>query len=109
MGEAMPGEDDELVDVGGDSLKNTRCPLSGKEVGSLDEPVQDQKGIVYERKVIEHLISKAPNKKLKCPQVGTSHMVSLEDLEVATHVVRARKRKAAKDARRADDSATVID
>ncbi|CAN6482757.1 unnamed protein product [Victoria cruziana] len=70
-GQPMPGEEQEeiVMTTTQSNLLNTRCPISGKPVGELDNPVRsmDCKHI-YDKKAIMHYIKS--NKQCKCPVAG---------------------------------------
>ncbi|XP_031494107.1 E3 SUMO-protein ligase MMS21 [Nymphaea colorata] len=70
-GQPMPGDEQEEIVMTSTqcNLLNTRCPISGKPVGELDNPVRsmDCKHI-YEKKAIMHYMKH--NKQLKCPVAG---------------------------------------
>ncbi|KAJ9537627.1 hypothetical protein OSB04_030360 [Centaurea solstitialis] len=76
-GQPMPGEEQEdIVMTSTQSiLLNITCPLSGKPVGQLSEPVRsmDCKHI-YEKKVIMEYI-RAKNGQAKCPMAGTKQSI----------------------------------
>lgn len=66
-----------------------------------EEPVQDQKGYVYEKKAIEQYVKNMRGRPVPCPQSGTTHVITLNDLKPARGVERMRKR--AKLMRRRED------
>ncbi|KAF3786465.1 E3 SUMO-protein ligase [Nymphaea thermarum] len=70
-GQPMPGDEQEEIVMTSTqcNLLNTRCPISGKPVDELDNPVRsmDCKHI-YEKKAIMHYMKH--NKQLKCPAAG---------------------------------------
>lgn len=86
QGQAMEGEEDEEVMVDptqGTIFKNLKCPLSGKDIEELDDPVEDQLGFIYEKELIERSITRSRNQEIKCPQECTHHKIKLKDLKPA--------------------------
>ena len=71
---------------------NARCPITSKLIEDIEQPVQDQKGYVYDKQSIEQYIRKK-NGSCPCPQSGTSHVITLNDLRPARNVERMRKRQ----------------
>ncbi|KAK3264957.1 hypothetical protein CYMTET_26326 [Cymbomonas tetramitiformis] len=86
QGQAMEGEEDEelLVDpTQGHVFKNPKCPLSGRDIEELDDPVEDQQGFIYEKELIERMITRSRTNEVNCPQIGTTHTIKLKDLKPA--------------------------
>jgi len=50
--------DDDVVEDGAGDLPYDRCPLTGKSVFDLEDPVADQKGVIYEKAVVVDYIKK---------------------------------------------------
>lgn len=63
-------------------IRNQRCPISGKDIGDLDDPVRDSKGYIYERIAIEGYLSQGRGRHIskRCPVAGANHMVAVADL-----------------------------
>ncbi|GMH42727.1 hypothetical protein BSKO_10646 [Bryopsis sp. KO-2023] len=97
------GEDEDLVidDTSG-LAPNDTCPLTLKPILEIDDPVEDAKGIVYERRMIEESLHKEPSNAHVCPMAGTNHIVRLRDLVPARRVMRERKRRFAQASGAAD-------
>ena len=98
-GTPMPGagganDDDDIVDVGAATqvhgVKNRKCPLSMQDVWDLKEPVMDQVGYVYEKAAVLRWLR--GRKSNLCPNAGTSHHVSKDNLKDAKHHVRLYRR-----------------
>ena len=74
---------------------NARCPISGKSLKDIEDPVEDDKGYVYERQPMELYIKQHTRRTretaVDCLQSGTTHKVSLASLKPATKLLRARK------------------
>lgn len=87
----IPGGDEDVILTSQALQTNSRCPMSAKPVDQLEEPVMDQKGYVYEKKLIEQFI-RAKGGRVPCPQAGAGHVITLNDLKPARHIERARKR-----------------
>ena len=62
---------------------NARCPITSMLIADIEEPVQDQKGYVYDKMAIEQYIRKKGG-SCPCPQSGTSHAVSYTHLTLPT-------------------------
>eukprot|EP00227_Mantoniella_beaufortii_P017357 CAMPEP_0197576550 /NCGR_PEP_ID=MMETSP1326-20131121/1542_1 /TAXON_ID=1155430 /ORGANISM="Genus nov. species nov., Strain RCC2288" /LENGTH=264 /DNA_ID=CAMNT_0043139499 /DNA_START=20 /DNA_END=814 /DNA_ORIENTATION=+ len=90
-------EDEDVVlttqgGAGGNNLApNHKCPITAVPIEDLTEPVMDQKGIVYEKAAVVSFIKKKQG-EVMCPQHGTSHKITLNDLKPARHIERAKKR-----------------
>ena len=76
-------------------IRNQRCPISGKDIGDLDDPVRDSKGYIYERIAIEGYLSQGRGRHIskRCPVAGANHMVAVADLQSAQMQVRAVRRR----------------
>lgn len=104
-------EDEDIVMTGAQATTNSRCPITSKPIADIEEPVQDQKGYVYERRAIEQYIRSKRGAPVPCPQSGTSHALTLADLKPAKAVVRMRKRAKLMENRTAagvDDAADLL-
>ncbi|GBF92693.1 hypothetical protein Rsub_05062 [Raphidocelis subcapitata] len=86
-------EDDDIVVTGNDFM-NAACPISGKNVLELADPVEDEKGYVYDRAAITaHIRQRGYNGACDAPFPGVSHSVVLSRLKPAARVLRAQKRR----------------
>ena len=94
--------DDEVVDINPSTQKdgsnlgafpNAKCPITGKSLLDLEDPVEDHKGYVYEKSAMEQFINKSSSGSKKCPAAGTSHQVTLADLRpcIALTVMKRRR------------------
>ena len=119
--ERVDDEDEDLVvtqagggagssGAGGYSPPNSKCPISGKSLDDVTDPVEDEKGYVYEKESITQYIKQqtrgrsGANAVTPCPQSGTSHVISLQTLAPASRFLRARKiRKLARERNRNRD------
>lgn len=63
------------------------------QIFELAEPVEDRRGFVYERAVIEAMLRSQPTNSAMCPVAGTNHTVQLTDLKTARKVLREKKRR----------------
>eukprot|EP00210_Caulerpa_lentillifera_P008450 g8062.t1 len=82
-------EVEEITDERNNIAPNTHCPICQKKIEDLEDPVVDQKGYVYEKKMIElHLsqVGQGENRENRCPVAGTSHLISLASLAPAMRV-----------------------
>lgn len=107
--EGIDDEDEDLVVTqAGGALgyqpPNSKCPISGKAVEEIEHPVEDEKGYLYERDVIEQFIrantGRGRGDACDCPQSGTSHKISIASLKPAKQFTRWKKVKAQLAARR---------
>jgi len=90
--EAAEDEDEDLVmERGNDLAPNRTCPLCQKELLFLDEPVEDSKGFVYEKKDIVDFISR-PTFNGLAPISGADHSLSLANLKPARKVLKAQRK-----------------
>jgi len=90
--------------LGGVSFPNEKCPMSGKRLEEVDEPVVDEKGYVYERAAIEAHVAKygkpeggrggTGEKAVECPVAGTSHFVKVSKLKPSREVEKLKRLKA---------------
>ena len=103
----------------GISFPNEMCPMSGKKLVDIDEPVADEKGYVYERAAIEDYIRRngkpegrggAGEKVMSCPVAGTSHQVAVSKLKPSREVEKLKRLKARQvgDKRRRSDVEEII-
>ncbi|KAK9829294.1 hypothetical protein WJX72_004993 [[Myrmecia] bisecta] len=92
--EAGAEEDEDVViaPTEFDVARNRSCPITGKPVMELTEPVEDQLGFVYERKEIEEYIRRKRG-SCACPMAATSHTITLADLKKANKVLREQRRQ----------------
>lgn len=94
-GQPFPGDEDEDVVMNSTQsvAPNMKCPLTMKDIFALAEPVEDHKGVVYDKTAIEEYIKKNGKGKgsVTCPNAGAQHTVSLKDLKPAKRVIRQAK------------------
>ena len=100
--EGIDDEDADLVvtqagGAGGYQPPNSKCPITGTPVEAIEDPVEDEKGYVYERFAIEQYVGAGAR---DCPQSGTSHKISIVSLKPAKEFTRWKKVKARLAARR---------
>jgi hypothetical protein len=108
---AAPPEDDIIDDeiaIAGNSTqqvgRNDRCPISGRPILELDEPVADRMNIVYEKQFILQMIGRKAS--IKCPVAGTVHEITAAELKPATRVIAEKKklaRQGGKNAKKQDE------
>ncbi len=87
--------DDEIAIAGNSTQqvgRNDRCPISGKPIMELEEPVVDDMDFVYEKAYILQIIGKKPC--IKCPVAGTMHDVTAKELKPATKLIAEKKKLA---------------
>ena len=87
--------DDEIAIAGNSTQqvsRNERCPITGKPVMELEEPVVDKMNFVYEKTAILQMIK---NKRfIKCPVAGTMHDVTAAELKPASRLIAEKKKLA---------------
>lgn len=92
---AQPQDDaDNEIQMGGSNTgaaPNATCPLSAKPILELEDPVEDQKGYVYERENIENYIREGGG-STTCPAAATNHFVTMATLKKASKVIRLQKK-----------------
>ena len=102
---------------GGYQPPNVKCPISGMSLKDIQDPVEDDKGYVYERQPMEQYITQHTRRiretAVDCPQSGTTHKVSLASLKPAMKLLRQRKvaelaRKRQRDASDSDEDEDII-
>ena len=88
-GEAMPGQEDEdLVMEPTQGTINKKCPLCAVPLPELREPVQDEKGYVYEKEfILQYIAAKGRGGRVACPCPGTTHYVTKDTLEECDHML----------------------
>ena len=85
-------QDDDVVDTSANDLKNEKCPITMKSVYELIDPVEDQKGFIYDKAaVIKYIRDKRGN--VACPISGAQHTITENGLKLSTRIERI-KRKA---------------
>lgn len=107
---ATGGDDSEeevVVQVNADDVApNRNCPCSLKPVLELEDPVEDDQGIVYDRQSIESYIRSqaraSQRNNVRCPLAGSTHTLSLDSLRTAQKVLRAQKRHRRRQANRTE-------
>lgn len=88
-------DDDIAIAGGGHQLApNNTCPISGKRIMELAEPVEDHKGYVYEKAAVLAMLRGATNPRGMQLVAGAPHFTRLQDLRPAHKVLRERKRLA---------------
>mmetsp|Transcript_138 Transcript_138/g.301 ORF Transcript_138/g.301 Transcript_138/m.301 type:complete len:250 (-) Transcript_138:266-1015(-) len=90
---AAGGDSDDDVVMEQSALVNDRCPITRKSVMELVEPVEDKKGYIYEKEHILQMLRQARGQPIKCPEAGTSHMVTLAELRPSRRVQREKRRQ----------------
>lgn len=85
------GSDDEIC-IGGShaAAANVACPLSGKPLMEIEDPVEDQAGYVYERYIVEKYI-KENQGSVECPVSATHHIITIAGLKRAHKVIRQQR------------------
>ncbi|KIZ00968.1 hypothetical protein MNEG_6995 [Monoraphidium neglectum] len=85
-------DDEDVVDVGGGAL-NATCPISGRNIYDLEDPVEDQVGYVYERSAIEQHIRIHAHGCCDAPFPGVSHRITIAGLKKSTKVLNQQRRR----------------
>ena len=95
-GEAADEQIDDEIAIAGESarqvVRNTTCPITGKPLLELDDPVEDGMAFVYERWAIAEMLDKRRGGGMPCPVAGTTHTVCMADLKPARAVLAAKKK-----------------
>lgn len=86
------GEDMVMEDDGADGLRNEKCPMTMRRIEDLDDPVEDNRGFVYERAAIVQYIGRAKSKE--CPVAGTQHTVTVAELKPSRMAKKMKQRAA---------------
>jgi hypothetical protein len=84
-------EDIELQGGGTSSWKNSKCPLSMKDIMELKEPVEDSHGFVYEKEALSTYMGQMkPNRqgKFKCPVAATELWITREEMKPAHRLLK---------------------
>ena len=85
--EGIDDEDEDLVvtqagGAGGYQPPNSKCAISGIAVEAIEDPVEDEKGYVYEKAAIEQYVrshtGRGRGDTCSCPHAGTSHQISMQ-------------------------------
>lgn len=104
------GSDSDVEVAASPSLApNDTCPITKKRLEDLDEPVEDHKGVVYERQAVlawidaeRRRLSKAARRRVDAvpsPVAGAVYQITPEDLKVARRVIRRQTALATEGAR----------
>eukprot|EP00878_Enallax_costatus_P035734 GHUV01039945.1.p1 GENE.GHUV01039945.1~~GHUV01039945.1.p1 ORF type:complete len:208 (+),score=43.09 GHUV01039945.1:94-717(+) len=72
--------------------KNDVCPVTLKLLTNLKEPVEDDKGFVYEGETIRHLLNRSGG-SMECPVAGASHRLQLSELKPCRRVMRMQEQQ----------------
>jgi hypothetical protein len=67
------------------------CLTAVLQLIDLDEPVEDQKGFVYEGAAIKENVRRYG--RIECPVAGASHYIGLSDLKPCRRVLRMQKHR----------------
>lgn len=110
---AAADEDEDIVVAasGSDLARNTKCPITAKEVLDISDPVVDNVGFVYEREAIEDYLRRQPgqgNRPLNAPIAGTSHKITIPGLKKASKVIREQRRRLRRPQQETETQADVI-
>lgn len=81
-----------MEDDGGDGPRNAKCPITARPVEEMDDPVEDERGFVYEREAIVQYIGKSKSKD--CPVAGTNHKVTVSELKPSRAAKKLKQRAA---------------
>lgn len=87
--------DDEIAIAGNSTQqvgRNERCPISGKPILELEDPVVDHMNFVYDKACILQMIGR--KQCIKCPVAGTMHEVTAAELKPANKVIAEKKKLA---------------
>ncbi|KAI8471085.1 MAG: hypothetical protein J3K34DRAFT_520841 [Monoraphidium minutum] len=88
------GDDEDLIVEGGaHDLLNATCPFTLKSVMELADPVEDDKGYVYERAALVAHIRLHGNGWCDAPFPGVNHRVELASLTSSKRVERLKRRQ----------------
>jgi len=72
--------------------RNKTCPISGRSIFEVADPVKDKQGYVYEKEYIIQMFQRGMN-AIECPVAGTTHQIHKADLKPAKELLRERKRR----------------
>lgn len=72
--------------------RNKTCPISGKSIFDLKDPVRDKHGYVYEKEYIMQMFQRGTS-AIECPVAGTTHQIKKADLKTAKELLRERQRR----------------
>lgn len=87
------GDDDDVVDTSANDLMNDKCPITMKSVFELTEPVEDQKGFIYDKQaVLNYIREKGRNgNPVVCPISGARHTITQQSLRPSTRIERLKR------------------
>jgi hypothetical protein len=92
-GQALPGEEEEdIVMEPTQIFTNRKCPYTGTPLAELSEPVQDDKGYVYEKSAVMRFIRQNKG-RVQCPIPGTTHYVTEASLDECAHMLSGGNRR----------------
>ncbi|CAM6087398.1 unnamed protein product [Calypogeia fissa] len=82
-GEAAPGqEEEEMVMINDTGVLNHNCPLTGKPVIELENPVRSiQCHHIYEQTAVIEYIAKAGRRRCKCAVAGCPFFLKMDNLK----------------------------
>lgn len=72
--------------------RNKTCPISGRSIFDLKDPVKDKHGYVYEKEYIMQMFQRGTS-AIECPVAGTTHQIKKADLKTAKELLRERQRR----------------
>ncbi|KAG2483152.1 hypothetical protein HYH03_017944 [Edaphochlamys debaryana] len=93
-GGADLGEDEDLMEMGGQRWVNDKCPICIKDVLDLAKPVVDPLGYVFEEQAVREYLRGKPAAGATHPVAGVKQLLRAADLRPATEVERAKRRRA---------------
>jgi hypothetical protein len=78
------------------SFKNSKCPLSLKDVMDLKDPVEDSHGFIYERQDLIRYMDQMRadrNGRYPCPQAASGATISMDEIKPAERVLRLQRQR----------------
>lgn len=69
----------------------TPCPAP-PQYDDIEQPVVDEKGIVYDKQAIEAYIRQKGG-RAQCPQAGSAHILTIASLKPATRILNRRRQQ----------------
>ncbi|KAK9831686.1 hypothetical protein WJX74_006133 [Apatococcus lobatus] len=85
-------DEDVMLEEGQEIELNTVCPITAKQTYDLDEPVEDEQGVVYERAAILDYLRRNCGTSV-CPIAGMSHTITAASLRASKRILREQRRR----------------
>ena len=89
-------DDDIQVETGASNFKNSRCPLSLRNLVDLKDPVEDSHGFIYEREDLMRYMQQARSDRhgrYPCPEAAAGTFFTKDEVKSSEAVLRLQRQR----------------